>query len=160
MSKKEEKTTTPVLVENRKARFDYHILETVEAGLALVGTEIKSLRARQANIQEAYCRPIGGELFLVGAKINEYDKGNRFNHDPERKRKLLLHRHEIIRLTKKVESKGLTLIPLRLYLKKGKVKVAVALCEGKHTYDKSESLKEKARKRDDEIAFAKNSKRH
>ncbi|MBR5624454.1 SsrA-binding protein SmpB [bacterium] len=159
MSKKEEKNASPVLVENRKARFNYHILETVEAGLALVGTEIKSLRAHQANIQEAYCRPIDGEMYLVGAKINEYDKGNRFNHDPERKRKLLLHRQEILRLSKKIECKGLTLIPLKLYLKKGKVKVAVALCEGKHTYDKSESLKEKAKKREDEIAFAKNTRR-
>jgi SsrA-binding protein len=159
MSKNEEKNPSPVLIENRKARFDYHILETVEAGLVLLGTEIKSLRARQASIQEAYCRPIGGEMFLIGARINEYDKGNRFNHDPERKRKLLLHHSEILRLTKKIERKGLTLIPLRLYLKKGKVKVAVGLCEGKHTYDKSESLKEKAKKREEEIAFSENSRR-
>lgn len=159
MSKNEEKNPSPVLIENRKARFDYHILETVEAGLVLLGTEIKSLRARQASIQEAYCRPIGGEMFLIGARINEYDKGNRFNHDPERARKLLMHRNEIIRLSQKIERKGLTLIPLKLYLKRGKVKVELGLCEGKHSYDKSAALKEKAVKKEAELSFEKAKRR-
>lgn len=159
MSKNEEKNPSPVLIENRKARFDYHILETVEAGLVLLGTEIKSLRARQASIQEAYCRPIGGEMFLIGARINEYDKGNRFNHDPERNRKLLMHRNEIIRLSQKIERKGLTLIPLKLYLKRGKVKVELGLCEGKHSYDKSAALKEKAVKKEAELSFEKAKRR-
>ena len=148
MAKKDAKNTSPVLIQNRKAHYDYRILETFEAGLSLCGTEVKSLRERTGSIQEAYCKPVKGELLLIGAKINEYDKGNRFNHDPERPRKLLMHRNEILRLSQKIERKGLTLIPLKLYLKHGLVKVELGLCEGKHTYDKSAALKEKAVKKD------------
>ena len=159
MSKREAKNDNPVLVQNRKARFDYHILETYEAGLALEGTEVKSLRDRKGSIQEAYVKPIKGELFLIGSTINEYDKGNRFNHDPERNRKLLMHRAEIIRLGQKIERKGLTLIPLKIYLKHGLVKVELGLCEGKHTYDKSAALKEKAVKKEAELSFEKSRRR-
>ena len=110
MAKKEEKNASPVLVQNRKAHYDYHILETYEAGLELVGTEVKALRERQGSIKEAYCKPVKGELMMIGSRINEYDKGNRFNHDPERNRKLLMHRNEIISLSQKIERKGLTLV--------------------------------------------------
>lgn len=159
MAKKEEKNASPVLVQNRKAHYDYHILETYEAGLELVGTEVKALRERQGSIQEAYCKPVKGELMMIGSRINEYDKGNRFNHDPERNRKLLMHRNEIIRLSQKIERKGLTLIPLKLYLKRGKVKVELGLCEGKHSYDKSAALKEKAVKKEAELSFEKAKRR-
>ena len=120
---------------------------------------MKSLRDRKGSIQEAYVKPIKGELFLIGSTINEYDKGNRFNHDPERNRKLLMHRAEIIRLGQKIERKGLTLIPLKIYLKHGLVKVELGLCEGKHTYDKSAALKEKAVKKEAELSFEKSRRR-
>lgn len=154
MTEKKGKAGAPgPLLQNKKAHFNYHILETVEAGIVLVGTEVKSLREHHGNIQEAYCRSRDGELLLYGATINEYAMGNRFNHDPERPRKLLLHKAEILRLRQKVERKGLTLVPLKLYLKRGKVKVELGLCEGKHTYDKKESLKNEAVRRDQEAAL-------
>lgn len=152
MSKKEKSGAPGPLLQNKKARFNYHILETVEAGIALVGTEVKTLRAHSGNIGEAYCKAKGNELLLIGANIPEYEQGNRFNHDPERPRKLLLHKSEILRLRQKVERKGLTLVPLKLYLKRGKVKVELALCEGKHTYDKKDELKEKAAKKEQAAA--------
>ncbi|MGE5598762.1 MAG: SsrA-binding protein SmpB [Bacteroidota bacterium] len=127
------------IVQNRQARHDYFILETIEAGLALTGTEVKSLRAGRGNIKDSYVEIRGGEAFLVNCHISPYEYGNRYNHDETRPRKLLLHKGEIMRLLGKVMEKGLTLIPLRLYLnRQGRVKVELSLAKGKKLYDKRE----------------------
>jgi SsrA-binding protein len=141
-----------VLATNRKARHDYHIEETFEAGIALQGTEVKSLRDGRANLKEAYAEVQGGEVFLVGCHISPYEAGNRFNHDPLRKRKLLLHRQEIRGLIGKVQQKGLTLVPLAFTLKGRRVKVELALARGKKLYDKREDIKRRTTER--EIAQA------
>lgn len=141
-----------VLAANRKARHDYHIEETFEAGIALQGTEVKSLRDGRANLKEAYGTVEGGEVFLVGCHISPYEAGNRFNHEPLRKRKLLLHRQEIRRLIGKVQEKGLTLIPLAFRLRGRRVKVELALARGKKLYDKREAIKRRTEER--EIAQA------
>ncbi|MBN2172399.1 MAG: SsrA-binding protein SmpB [Candidatus Krumholzibacteriota bacterium] len=125
---------------NRKARYDYHLLETFEAGLVLVGTEVKSLRAGKANLKDSYGRIEGGEVWLVGVHISPYEQGTHGNHDPERPRKLLLSRREIKRLTGKLQEQGLTLVPLRLYFKGGWVKVELALAKGKRKYDKRQAI--------------------
>ena len=138
-----EKQTDPnqrLVVTNRKAWHDYHILETVEAGLVLVGTEVKSLRQGKGNLQDAYAHVVGGEVFLENMHISPYDPGNRFNHDPTRRRKLLLHRREIRRLFVKTKEKGLTLIPLRVYFHGRHAKVELALAQGKKLYDKREAI--------------------
>ncbi len=129
-----------VVAENRKARFNYAIEDTVEAGIALTGTEVKSLREGHANLQRAYADVRGGEVWLIGAHISEYAKGNIANHDPDRDRKLLLHRREISSLTGKVKEKGLTLVPLRLYFKDGRAKVELALARGKELHDKRRDI--------------------
>lgn len=134
------------LVSNRKALHDYEILETCEAGIILLGTEIKSLRMHSGSLSEAHIRPEEGALWLVGASIPPYRFGNIHNHEEKRDRKLLLHHREIIHFSRSVQEKGLTLIPLALYLVKGRVKVKVALAKGKRTYDKREALQ----KRDEE----------
>ena len=131
------------LVNNRKARHDYHIVESFEAGIALVGTEVKSCRARQISLQEGFISIDNREAFLENVHIAQYEQGNQFNHSPLRKRKLLLHKQEIIKLIKQVEQKGMTLIPLSMYLKRGKVKVKVGLCKGKDKADKRESIKKR-----------------
>lgn len=137
------------LVRNRKALHDYHVLETWEAGLALVGTEVKSLRAGKGQLQDAYVDAVDGELWLRQAHISPYDFGSFTNHEPLRPRKLLLHRTEIRKLVSKVERKGLTVIPLALYLNdRGMVKVRIALCEGKQARSKKEALKERQAKRE------------
>lgn len=141
-----------VLATNRKAPHDYHIEETFEAGIALQGTEVKSLRDGRANLKEAYGEVRGGEVFLVNCHISPYEAANRFNHDPLRKRKLLLHRQEIRRLIGKVQEKGLTLIPLAFSLKGRRVKVELALARGKKLYDKREDIKRRTSER--EIAQA------
>ena len=125
---------------NRKAYHDYHIEESFEAGLVLTGTEIKSIRAGRVNLREAYARSEKGELWLLGAHIAQYPGGNRYNHEPKRPRKLLLHRQEINNLTSKVSEKGLTLVPTKLYIKASIAKVEVALAKGKKLYDKRESI--------------------
>ncbi|WP_346353380.1 SsrA-binding protein SmpB [Azotosporobacter soli] len=137
-----------IAAENRKARHDYHIHETFEAGLALTGTEVKSLRAGKANLKDAYARIDNGELFLHNMHISPYEQGNRFNHEPLRVRKMLMHRYEINKLVGKVQEKGYTLVPLKLYFTRGKVKVELALTTGKKTYDKRHDLAEKDAKRD------------
>lgn len=137
-----------ILVTNRKARHDFHILETYEAGIALVGTEVKSLREGKGNLQDSFARIENGELFLYNMHISPYEKGNIYNKDPRRTRKLLMHKREIYRLAGKVQEKGLTLIPLSLYLKNGIVKVELALAKGKTLYDKRESIKRKTVKRE------------
>jgi len=125
---------------NRKAFHDYHVLERVEAGLVLKGTEIKSIRAGQVNIREAYARPQDGELWLVNAHIAPYQAGNIFNHDPTRPRKLLLHRDQVADLIGSVTRKGLTIIPLRLYIKNHVAKVELGLGRGKRQYDKRRAI--------------------
>lgn len=140
------------IARNPKATHDYHILETWEAGIVLTGTEVKSLRAGKASIKEGFARIRRGEVFLEGMTITPYEQGNRFNHDPARSRKLLLHRREIERLIGAVEQKGLTLVPLEVYFKRGHVKVALGLGRGKQRHDKREA--EKKRMADREMARA------
>ena len=136
------------LAENRKARHDYFIEETIEARLALVGTEVKSIRNGRANLKECYAEVRNGEIFIRGMHVSPYEQGNIFNVDPLRDRKLLLHKQEIGRLAGLVSREGLTLIPLSLYLKNGRVKVALGVCKGKKDYDKRNSLLEKAHNRE------------
>ena len=131
------------IARNKKARFEYEILDTFEAGVVLVGSEVKSLRQKKASIQESYARIKNNEIFITGMNIAIYEMANRFNHEPVHDRKLLLHRHEIKRLIGKVQEKGLTLIPLRLYFKNGKVKVELALARGKAKYDKRHDIKQR-----------------
>ncbi|MDX2226632.1 MAG: SsrA-binding protein SmpB [Verrucomicrobiae bacterium] len=131
------------LASNRKARHEYLILQTFEAGMVLTGTEVKSAKAGRISIQEGFGRVEHGEVFLYNCDINHYEHGNRFNHEPKRKRKLLLHAAEIRKLYELVSVKGHTLVPLRMYLKKGLVKIELALAKGKNLYDKRETLKRK-----------------
>ena len=138
-----------VVATNRKASFEYFLLEKFEAGLSLKGSEIKSIRAGQISIKEAFVDVKGGkQAFLLSAHIAPYEQANQFNHEPERPRKLLMHKHEIIKIGSKVHEKGLTLIPLKLYFKRGKVKVELGLCRGKDNTDKRHDLKAKEAKRD------------
>jgi SsrA-binding protein len=136
------------LAENRKAWHDYFIEETYEAGIALVGTEVKSIRAGKVNLKDSYAEVRNGEVFVRNMHISPYEKGNIFNKDPLRDRKLLLHSGEIDKLTGFVAQQGYTLIPLSLYLKNGIVKVALGVAKGKHNYDKRDAMLEKAAKRD------------
>jgi SsrA-binding protein len=129
-----------LVADNRRARHEYELLERVEAGLVLQGTEVKALREGRATIQRAFADVRGDEVWLVGANIAAYDKGGIANHDPERDRKLLLHRREIDRLRSRVQEKGLTLVPTRLYFKDGRAKVELALARGKELYDKRRDL--------------------
>ena len=129
-----------LIAENRRARHDYHLLERLEAGLVLTGTEVKSLREGRANLQRAFAHVRDGEVWLVGAHIGTYDQGNIANHDPDRDRKLLLHSREIASLIGKVNERGLTLVPTRLYFKNGRAKVELALARGKATHDKRRDI--------------------
>jgi SsrA-binding protein len=129
-----------LVVDNRRARHDYHLLERIEAGLVLTGTEVKSLRDGRASLQQAYADLRGDEAWLVGAHIAVYDRGNIANHDPDRDRKLLLHRKEIASLAGKITQRGLTLVPTKLYFKNGRVKVELALARGKEQRDKRRDL--------------------
>jgi SsrA-binding protein len=137
-----------LICQNKKARHNYSIEDTYEAGIALMGTEVKSLREGRANLGDSYGKIKNGEVFLVDAHISPYSHANRFNHDPLRTRKLLLHKKEIRRLIGKVQEKGFTLIPLRLYFSDGKAKVELALGKGKKLFDKRETLKRKTMERD------------
>jgi SsrA-binding protein len=137
-----------LIATNRKALHDYDILETVEAGLVLQGTEVKALRDSRADLRDAYARVEGGEAWLLGCHISPYSQGNRENHRPERPRKLLLHRQEIARLLGKVMEKGLTLVPLRLYFKQGRVKVELGLARGRKTVDKRHAIREREERRE------------
>jgi SsrA-binding protein len=140
------------IARNKRARYDYHILETWEAGIVLTGTEVKSLRNGKATLTDAYGILKDGEVFLLNLHISPYDAGHQFNHEPERTRKLLLHRKEIRRLIGAVERQGLTLIPLDLYFKHGKAKVTMALGKGKKLHDKRDTERERDANR--EIARA------
>lgn len=139
--KKNDNPNEKLVTENRRARHEYHVLETLECGLVLVGSEVKSLRVGQVNISDAYGRVRNGEVWLVGADIPEYAEANRFNHRPKRDRKLLLHAREVKRFAMRALEKGLTLVPLKLYFKEGRAKVLLGLCKGKQEFDKREAKK-------------------
>ena len=145
------------VAENRKARHDYFIDDTFEAGIALVGTEVKSIREGRINLRDSYVEVRGSahapELFLIGAHISPYDQGNIWNHDPLRSRKLLMHRHEIERIAGKVREKGYTVVPTRVYLKDGRVKVEIGLARGKQQHDKRHEIADRDAKRDIERAL-------
>ena len=132
-----------ILATNRKAFFNYEILERAEAGVSLRGTEVKSIREGGLNFRDSYVEFRGGELFLVGCRVGPYSHGNLLNHPEERDRKLLLHKREILKLGGKATEKGLTLVPLRMYFKKGRLKVALALAKGKQAHDKRETIRKR-----------------
>ena len=142
-----------VISENRKAYHDYFIEERVEAGIILTGTEIKSIRNGKVNLKDSYAHVSNGEVWVNQMHISTYEQGNRFNHDPLRPRKLLLHRSEISKLVGKIQQQGLTIIPLKIYLKKGLAKVELAVCQGKKNYDKRQTLAEREGKREIERAL-------
>ncbi|WP_017756360.1 SsrA-binding protein SmpB [Calidifontibacillus oryziterrae] len=142
-----------VIAQNKKAYHDYFIEETYEAGIVLQGTEIKSIRAGRVNLKDAYARIHNGEVYLIGMHISPYEQGNRYNHDPLRERKLLLHRKEISKLIGETKEIGYSLVPLKLYLKNGYAKVLIGLAKGKKKYDKREDMKKKEAKREVERAF-------
>lgn len=153
MEKKSSQKPEKNITVNRKARHEYEIIQTYEAGIVLTGTEVKSLRAGKANLVDSYASLRNGELWLLSAHISEYFQGNINNHEPARDRKLLLNKNEIRKLIGKVNEKGLTLVPLRLYFKNGKVKVELALAKGKKVYDKRESIAKRDRQRDQQREF-------
>ncbi|MGV8073509.1 MAG: SsrA-binding protein SmpB [Syntrophobacteraceae bacterium] len=147
-SKNDPKESTRLVCQNKKAYHDYEILETVEAGMVLVGTEVKSLREGRANLKDSYAKIKRGEVFLYGLHISPYTHASYDNHEPERIRKLLLHAFEIKRLLGKTQEKGFSLIPLKVYFSKGRAKVELGLARGKKLYDKRESLKRKEESRE------------
>ena len=144
MRSQQEKT----LVEHRRARFEYTLHDEFEAGISLLGSEVKSIRAGQANLAQAYIRLQDGSAFLMGCHISPYEQANRNNHEPMRARRLLLKRNELEKLRKGLQQKGMTIVPLKLYLKGSLIKLSLALAKGKNLYDKRESLKAKDQKRD------------
>jgi SsrA-binding protein len=145
--------------QNRKAFHDYFILESLEAGIALVGCEVKSIRLGKANLQDSFARVENGEIFLYGMHVTPYAQGNRYNPDPTRVRKLLLNRAQISHLTSKVQEKGLTLVPVKLYFKDGKVKIQLSVAKGKSQGDKRDKLREKEANRDIDRALKNRSRR-
>ena len=147
------------IAQNRRAFHDYHIDERVEAGLSLIGSEVKSLRDGRAQLKDSYARFFGDELFLVGAHISAYAPSSQFGHEPERNRKLLLHRREIDKLTSRIKERGYTLIPLRLYWVKGRCKVELGLARGKKAPDKREAIRERTDRREVDRALASARKR-
>lgn len=158
MAKQESSEGKKIVIQNRKARHNYTILETFQAGIALKGTEVKSLRASKGNLQESYAAIKKGELYLLDCHISPYEQGNQFNHDPIRPRKLLMHKQEIVRLFGKIQTKGLTLVPLRIYFVRGKAKIDIALAQGKKLHDKRETIKQRDMER--EMQQAKSGKYH
>ena len=143
-----EKRPVKTITTNRKARHDYHVLDKIEAGISLLGTEVKSLREGKASLVDAYAKIENGEAWLVNLHVPEFKQASFFNHEPRRKRKLLLHASQIRKLTGKIIEKGLTLIPLRLYFLGPYIKVELGLCRGKRQYDKRVALKEREAVRD------------
>lgn len=136
------------LAQNKKARHDYNILETVEAGIVLTGTEIKSVREGRVTLKDGFAQIKNDEAWLENVYISEYTAGNRFNHDPLRRRKLLLHKKQIVQLGQKTSAKGVTLVPLKVYLKNGFAKVLIGVATGKHEYDKRETIKRRDQERE------------
>jgi SsrA-binding protein len=157
--KKDAADGTVNICRNRRALHDYEVLDRVECGIVLVGTEVKSLRDGHGNLEDAYARIDEGEVWLIGAEIPEYLYGNRLNHKPKRARKLLLHRREIDKFAGRASERGLTLVPLRMYFKEGRAKVELAIAKGKQTHDKRESLKKADAKREMDRALASRRKR-
>jgi SsrA-binding protein len=147
-----------IIANNKKAYHEYFVDEVFEAGLALQGTEVKSLRLGQVSIKEAFCRIRNGEVFVDNMNISPYEQGNRENHDPLRSRKLLLNRYEIDKLIKKVDEKGLTLVPTKIYFKDSRAKLEIGVCRGKKLYDKRETLKRKQADREASRAIRDHSK--
>lgn len=135
-------------IQNKKAKFDYEIIDTYEAGIVLTGTEIKSIRAGKAQLRDSYAVIRNGEVFLLNMHISHYEQGNIFNHDETRTRKLLLHKKEILKLRDKVEVEGLTIVPIKLYFKGNKAKILIGIAKGKKTYDKREAIKKRDIDRD------------
>ncbi|MDN4525750.1 SsrA-binding protein SmpB [Fictibacillus fluitans] len=142
-----------LVAQNKKARHDYHVEETFEAGIVLQGTEIKAIRAGRINLKDSFARVQNGELFLHNMHVSPYEQGNRYNHDPLRTRKLLLHKKEIAKLLDQTKEQGYSIVPLKLYLKNGFAKVLIGLAKGKKNYDKRQDLKQKDAKREIERAF-------
>ena len=153
MKEKNDKNSFKLITENRKARHEYHIMETYEAGIELRGTEVKSLRGNNANLQDAFARIDDGQIFIYNMHISPYEMGNRFNHDPKRPRRLLLHKAEIARLFSRVREKGLTIVPLKMYFSGSLAKLELGLAQGKKLHDKRQDIAEKESKRDIERAF-------
>ena len=143
-----EKTGTKIISDNRKARHDYFIEETYECGISLAGTEVKSIRAGQVNLKDSYCKVENGELLAIGVRISPYEKGNIFNRDPLRVRRLLMHKREIMKLSAAIQQQGMTLVPLEVYFSGSRVKIAVGLCRGKKLYDKREDAAKRDMQRD------------
>ena len=148
-----EKTGQKIIADNRKARHDYFVIETYEAGISLAGTEVKSVRGGNVNLKDSYCEVDGGELYALGVHISPYEQGNIFNKDPLRPKKLLMHKREIMKLTGLVSREGYTLVPLSLYFKGSHVKMAIGLCKGKKLYDKREDAARRDADRDTEKAM-------
>jgi len=149
MTRRREDT---LIADNRKAGHDYHVLETFEAGIVLLGTEVKAMREGRAQLRDAYCRIEGGEAYLLGVHVGQYSHGGYAAHDPVRKRKLLLNAAELNKLLGKTTEKGLTIVPLRLYFKNGRVKLGIALAKGKRQYDKRETIKRREADRETRAA--------
>jgi SsrA-binding protein len=148
----EDKKVEQLIADNRKAGFDYHILESFEAGLVLAGTEVKAIREGRVNLRDSFCRLERGEAFLLNVHIGQYSHGGYASHDPLRARKLLLNRAELNKLLGKTSEKGLTIVPLRMYFKKGRVKVAIGLAKGKKSYDKRETIRRREADRETRAA--------
>jgi SsrA-binding protein len=145
-----------VIADNRKARHNFHVLDTLECGVMLVGSEVKSLRCGQLSLDEAYGRVEGDEVWLMGANIAEYPYSHALNHVPKRRRKLLMHRREIRKFAGQAFEKGLTLVPLKMYFKQGRAKVLLGICRGKQKHDKRDALKKRETQRDIERAMRRN----
>ena len=154
-SRQNDNKNERVIADNRKARHNYQVLDTLECGIALVGSEVKSLRTGTLSLDEAYGRVEGDEVWLVGANIAEYSYSHALNHVPKRRRKLLLHRREIKKFAGQAYEKGLTLVPLKMYFKGGRAKVLMGICKGKQKHDKRESLKKRDAQRDIDRAMRK-----
>ena len=156
--KQEAQSDTRVIADNRKALHDYHVLETWEAGIALLGTEVKAIREGGVNLRDTYARLDHGELWLLNMHIKPYSHTGYGGHEERRQRKLLMHRHELRKLTGQVTEKGLTLVPLRLYMKRGRVKVAIALVKGKKAHDKRETIRRREVERETRAAIKERSR--
>lgn len=153
--KKKDEPDLKIICRNRRATHEYHIVESLECGLVLTGTEVKSLREHAANLDDAYARIDDGEVWLLGCDIPEYSMANRLNHKPKRPRKLLLHRREIAKFAEKATERGLTLVPLRMYFKEGRAKVELAIAQGKKLHDKRQAMKKADAQRDIKRAMGK-----
>jgi SsrA-binding protein len=153
VTKTEREQAQKIIADNRKAHHDYHLLETFEAGVALLGTEVKSIREGGANLRDSFARIEGGEVWIYNVHISPYRNRGYSDHDPTRRRKLLLHRSEIRKLIGKTVERGMTLVPVRMYLKNGRVKIAVSLAKGKKAHDKRETIKRRETERETRAAI-------